>query len=491
MWWRRGLSLRARLLLLFLLSLLAVGVVAGLLVALYHQSQAFRVASTEAVLVRAADALATGVSLEAPALARLPAAEQRARLEALTASALRNAEGVEGGVWRKEEGVVAYAFPTYEGSGLKTDVPAAELSSIQAVNEEALAGGRGAWRRVVRPHETILLYARPLGPARPGEAGWVMARVRVDPALLSLRLAFSGLFLIALLLALWLGGLAYRWGRALGSIERTLGTAGETLPRLAPTGERDLDRLITAFNDAVGRLEAAQRRAAALRREAEQKERFAALGRLAAGIAHEIRNPLGAIRLKAENALAAGGERQALALRFILDQVARLDHLIRDVLRMGERRAALVLVELAPFLDGIAATQAERAGAAGVRLSFETDLSRAVFDPSLTQGLLEALIENAIRHSPRGGRVTLHVTRRKDVLLFRVADEGEGVAAPLRERLFEPFVSGRAEGTGLGLAIAREYAAAQDGRIRLVAAEEEGREGKGAVFEVELPWRES
>lgn len=481
---RWGLSLRARLLLLFLLSLLAVGVVAGLLVALYRQSQAFRVASVEAVLVRAADALATGATLEAPVLGSLPEAERRRRLTDLTTAALRTAEGVEGGVWRKGEGPVAYAFPTYEGSGVKTDVPAAELPAIQAVNGEALEAGRGAWRHVVRPHETLILYARPLGPAWPDETAWVMARVRIDPALLSLRSAFLVLFLIALLLALWLGGLAWRWGRALGRIERALVGAGESLPRLAPTGERDLDRLINAFNEAGRRLEAARRGAEALRQEAERQERLAALGRLAAGIAHEIRNPLGAMRLKAENALAAGGERQALALHFILDQIARLDRLVGEVLRMGERRAAFTEVDSAPFLAAIAEAHGDRAAEAGVRLVTGTGVARAVFDPVLTRSLLDALLENAIRHSPAGGTVTLSIERRDSRLVFRVTDEGEGVAEEMRERLFEPFVSGRAEGTGLGLAIARECTTAQGGTIRLA-----GEEGQGAVFEVELPWR--
>jgi signal transduction histidine kinase len=484
---KRGLSLRARLLLLFLLSLLALGVVGGLLIALYRQSQAYRVASTEAMLVRAADAIGAGVAVEGERLAAAPDAERRARLAALVTAALRNAEGVEGGVWQKGVGVIAYAFPTYEGSGVKTDVPAAELPSITAVNEAALAGGQGAWRHLVRPHETLILYARPLGPAAPGLSAWVMARVRVDPALLPLRLAFAALFVIALLIALWLGGLAWRWGRALGGIERALAGAGERLPRLVLSGERDLDRLIGAFNEAVARLEAARARAEALRREAEEKERLAALGRLAAGIAHEIRNPLGAMRLKAENALAAGEARREAALRFILEQIGRLDGLVRDVLRMGERRSALMAeVDVAAFLAELGEAEAERAAEAGVTLRLEAGVKSGVFDPALTRSLLEALLENAFRHSPPQGVVALEVKRRGEALVFRIADQGPGVPEALRGRIFEPFVSGRSEGTGLGLALAREYAQAQGGAIRLV---EEA--GWGAVFEVELPWRAS
>src|SRR5439155_244952 len=92
-------------------------------------------------------------------------------------------------------------------------------------------------------------------------------------------------------------------------------------------------------------LNAAGVRLSETRRRAAVAERLAAVGRLAGGIAHEIRNPISAMRLKAENALAVLEEdRKVAALRFILDQIARLDSLLRDLLTMTQRRE----VELKP-----------------------------------------------------------------------------------------------------------------------------------------------
>ena len=104
------------------------------------------------------------------------------------------------------------------------------------------------------------------------------------------------------------------------------------LPRLEPTGERELDRLVHALNATGARLADERRRASA-------SERLAAIGRVAAGLAHEIRNPIAAMRLKTENALAVNDqERRVSAMHFILQQIERLDGLLRDLLAMTQRR---------------------------------------------------------------------------------------------------------------------------------------------------------
>lgn len=98
---------------------------------------------------------------------------------------------------------------------------------------------------------------------------------------------------------------------------------------------------------------------------------------------------------------------------------------------------------------------------------------------------LDNLILNAIQNTPSGGMVTVEGCNRHERLSLRVRDTGPGVPAGLRDRLFEPFVTGRPEGTGLGLAIVSEIARANGGEVRLL------QESGGAVFELELPWRPS
>jgi signal transduction histidine kinase len=209
-----------------------------------------------------------------------------------------------------------------------------------------------------------------------------------------------------------------------------------------------------------------------------QGERLAALGRVAAGVAHEIRNPIAAMRLRAENALAGDPARRGAALEAILAQVARLDRLSGELLAMTQKREPVPApVQVDALLHAVAAEQE----AGEVALSVKAPPDCAMLDEGLVRRVLDALLENALRHTPPGGRVTLSAAREDAVLRIAVADTGPGVAPELRAWLFEPFVTGRPEGTGLGLAIARELAVAMGGRLFLDDT------GPGATFVLELP----
>jgi two-component system sensor histidine kinase HydH len=97
--------------------------------------------------------------------------------------------------------------------------------------------------------------------------------------------------------------------------------------------------------------------------------------------------------------------------------------------------------------------------------------------------VLDNLMTNAIRHAPEGGSVILAAECTEGLLTLIVEDTGPGVPSDMADRLFEPFVTGRADGTGLGLAIARELADAHGGRLFLRGSTG----GQGAVFALELP----
>jgi signal transduction histidine kinase len=99
------------------------------------------------------------------------------------------------------------------------------------------------------------------------------------------------------------------------------------------------------------------------------------------------------------------------------------------------------------------------------------------------QRALDNLILNAIQNTPAGGRIVVDALRRQDKLLLSVTDSGAGVSEEMRDRLFEPFATARSEGTGLGLAIVREIARAHRGEARLAHT------GRGARFEIEVPWQ--
>jgi signal transduction histidine kinase len=251
------------------------------------------------------------------------------------------------------------------------------------------------------------------------------------------------------------------------------------LPR---TGERELDRLVDAFN-ALGVHLAGERR------RATSAERLAAVGRLTAGLAHEIRNPIAAMRLKAENALAGDDGRRKSALAAILEQVRRLDVLLRDLLAMtSQRNVNPAPTNLATFLQGTIEPHRELAASKGVL--FETAEGSATppspsFDAEQVHRALDNLILNAVQNTPSGGMVRVEADSRDGWVSFRVRDSGPGIPDSVRERLFEPFVTGRADGTGLGLAIVREIARAHGGDVGATS------DGNGATFEIMLPWRTS
>jgi signal transduction histidine kinase len=195
------------------------------------------------------------------------------------------------------------------------------------------------------------------------------------------------------------------------------------------------------------------------------------------------------MRLKAENAVAAGPDlaRKDNALRVIVEQIGRLETLLRNLLS-SVQRAPLVSVlinDVAAFLAERVELFREQAAEQGLELEVRGDGAEASFDPARIAQAIDNLILNAIQNTPTGGHVTLCAETTGDRLLLSVADTGRGVPEALRSHLFEPFVTGRSEGTGLGLAVVREIAEAHGGAVRAVHRND------GTTFVLELPWRPS
>ena len=309
----------------------------------------------------------------------------RRELNAVVALALARQPGVEGGIWQSDAGPLAYAFPTYQGTGPKTDLPEAERSRIASVNAEAAQEEQALLRSSVAREQTLLIEACPLGGPIAGMTGWTMMRVNAAPGYSALRFGLGLLLALMAGMAAWLTWLGASWGRHVRGIETALaGHDIETLPHLNLTGERELDRIVAALNEAGARLAGARQRSAEMSARVAASERLAALGRVAAGIAHEIRNPIAAMRLKAENALAGDDTRRRVALHTILGQIARLDRLIAELLAMTQRRDPVASrVDVAQFLADCALEHRDAATRAGLSLESETTALSAFFDPDL------------------------------------------------------------------------------------------------------------
>lgn len=202
-----------------------------------------------------------------------------------------------------------------------------------------------------------------------------------------------------------------------------------------------------------------------------QQLKLASMGRLSASIAHEIRNPLGAIRhangLLAERLAEPSLERLA---RIVESNTVRIDRIIEDVLSIARReRPADESIELPAFLerlvdDLVAANGAERRRI-GVRLLSAHPIR---FDSNQLRQVLLNLIGNALRHaSDADEAVRIEWREREDRRLeLRVSDDGPGLTSEMLEHAFEPFYTTESRGTGLGLYLARELCNANGATIR-------------------------
>ena len=203
--------------------------------------------------------------------------------------------------------------------------------------------------------------------------------------------------------------------------------------------------------------------------------KLAALGRLTANIAHEIRNPLSAISHATEllqEEPAANDTVQRL-LSIIRDNTLRLDRMINDVLRLNRgERAHREVFALGTFLAGFVEQfrQIEKLPPEVIALELAAD-PRVAFDQSHLNQVLWNLCRNALRHCRREAgsiRIAVDLIGGGDVVKLDVVDDGPGVAPAARNQLFEPFFTTEASGTGLGLYIAREICAANDATLEYV-----------------------
>jgi signal transduction histidine kinase len=222
--------------------------------------------------------------------------------------------------------------------------------------------------------------------------------------------------------------------------------------------------------------------------ELRRSERLAALGKLLAGVAHEVRNPLAGIRSTAQLWQRGVVGLDEESLDGLVHEVDRLEEIVSRLLQFSRADSQ----QLAPGdLNAVVAESARLASGPaelrGVRLEVELDPTLApvaMAPPALLQ-VFRNLTTNAIHAMTGGG--TLRLTTRKDpsrnAVLVDVSDTGPGLAPEAIGHLFEPFFTTKPEGTGLGLAIAREIALAHRGDLRAANRPD----GTGAIFTLTLP----
>lgn len=263
---------------------------------------------------------------------------------------------------------------------------------------------------------------------------------------------------------------------ATSRLEREYGALSDRLAQLT-TELEEKNRLLAASLERERRLEA----------EALRQSRLAAMGEMAAMLAHEVRNPLGAMELFTGLLLQDLQDRPEA--RRLAEQVARgivdLNHLVTNLLEFTRtqtpRRAP---IECCGLLEDALRATADLVMASRVTIErrYPTPAVVALADEHLLRPVLQNLIRNAVQAMPQGGTLTVRARAGRRRVRLSVTDTGPGVAAAVRDEIFRPFFTTRAKGTGLGLTVARGLVVAMGGRLGLRSIE-----GRGATFAVTLP----
>jgi signal transduction histidine kinase len=258
---------------------------------------------------------------------------------------------------------------------------------------------------------------------------------------------------------------------------------GDLTPQpLTPTDD-EIGDLAAAFEQMVTSVSQAQSRAVA-------NERLAAIGKMAAHVTHEIRNPLSSIGLNIElleEELAKDESRtESRALvGAIAREVERLGHLSEEYLRLARlpspRMEADDVVATVRDVADFARPEIEHAGCT-IELRADEPVPAAMFDEGQIRQALLNLVRNAREAMPGGGPIEVRVKADGMSVAIVVDDRGGGIAEDIRGRVFDPFFSTKGEGTGLGLAITRQIVEAHAGTVNA-----EARDGGGTRFRIMLP----
>jgi two-component system, sensor histidine kinase FlrB len=367
---------------------------------------------------------------------------------------------------------LAEAFRIFSQASEELAAAYSELQGQVAQLTQELAAANGALRQqylekaALTERLTLLLDALPAGVVVLDGSGCVLQANPAASQVLGADIVGAG------------------WAALEGGTLQSSETPGEYL-----VGERRLAIAVTPLDSAGGRIVLLHdvTETQHLKTQAERNQRLAAMGEMAAQLAHQLRTPLAAALLYAgnlENTELPAATRVSIAQKTVA-RLKHLEHLIQDMLMfargevLGRETFAVaeLLAELAQTFEPLA-----RSRGITFQVTDESGGGALTGHRKSLAGALTNLLENALQAVEDSGRIDLDARRDGALLLLSVRDNGRGMNAETAARLFDPFFTTRAEGTGLGLSIARGVARAHGGGIEVISSP-----GAGAEFILTLP----
>ena len=401
-------------------------------------------------------------------LQALPLEAQDISLRGLSSTVLRSYSDVQGGFYSSESQAVLGV------SGAAESLRSDELQVIRA----AIASGRTAHAATSIAGGDLLIATA--AATSDGNYAWAVRR------LTGVRDQAQGRrrWLLAIIVCAAVAGVA-----GVVSILMRLRRGVDRVKQALQQLETDFSYRAASASDDFGEIHAAIGKMADRRIELEEtlrrQDRLAALGKVVAGVAHEIRNPLNSIRLQLEllKRRSQKGIASTAEVEAAMAQVDRLNTILSQLLGFGKPDlSARMEQELLPVIQRSVAVVQDRAIAKSIDLRVHSaNCARASVDGVQIEQVVTNLLLNAIEAAPEGGNVTVALTEQANEVEIGVEDDGPGIPDSVRDHVFDAFFTTRPEGTGLGLSVSREIVSAHGGSVAFTSSPE------GTKFVVRLP----
>ncbi len=399
------------------------------------------------------------------------------RLKQTSYETLRFYFDVEGGYLFHDE-VIGHSFPTYTEPGSALKQPLLEHAEVMAALEESQRTAKVAQR--IKPDGRDLVVVAVLASPSSPIAAWSLRRILnfSDTGELRKRYLLVGAMVVSLISILIVLRMSFSLQHGCRMIRSGLRRLEGDMNYRIPDQNQELASFVQAINSMA---ENRQRLEAELRRE----DRLRSMGRVVAGLAHEIRNPLNSIRLTARviERRLQGNPATKDQIDMIVAEIDRLDALLKSLLLFREEEPQGVRTQpVLPIIQRSLAVVQAHAQERGVtvRLEQSSEGEASVDSDHLQQAVMNLLL-NAVDASGAGGIVHVRMQTAENHIDIAIEDTGPGLSAESQEQVFEAFYTTKPGGTGLGLAVTKAVLEKMGATIQA------SNHGSGARFVIQLP----